>query len=224
MKCGSQVWFPESQRDVATVIGALFNPLGVAAGQAAALMVSCAGASATAAGAGSGSGASSWELVVGIADADGSVASAPPPTAGSSSEAPQPQQQCAAASDVRGMPELLLTQAAFASASMIGAHSMSATGCSACRLCLSLSLSLSVSLSLSLSLSLCVCVSQQRTDCPPRCRLWRAVAFVFFRAQPPTPPSLSAAAVAASQSEASGSRPFDSWVIAPAQAKNAPLN
>jgi hypothetical protein len=163
MKCGSQVWFPESQRDVATVIGALFNPLGVAAGQAAALMVSCAGASATAAGAGSGSGASSWELVVGIADADGSVASAPPPTAGSSSEAPQPQQQCAAASDVRGMPELLLTQAAFASASMIGAHSMSATGCSACRLCLSLSLSPSLSLSLSLSLCVCVCPNRELT-------------------------------------------------------------
>lgn len=96
-------WFPDSQRDVATVIGALGNVLGNAAGQVIpTLLVTCS-AEATAASSESGSGS---QL---------SYAGRQPLMQTDVNTAPRGHGICSSANDVTGMGTLLFLQAALAS-------------------------------------------------------------------------------------------------------------
>ena len=104
-------WFPESQRDAATVVGALFNPLGNAAGQVIpSLLVSCL---IRQTGAGSGSSNDGDDAALGWAAKEAlgnGTTAAPPPSA----------THCPA-NDIHGMDMLLLVQALLASASALWA-------------------------------------------------------------------------------------------------------
>jgi len=107
-------WFPNSERDVGTVVAALFNPLGNAAGQVIpTLLVSCIVAASSAASASSStsslsSSSESWSV---------SSLAAPSPSSNSNATG----HVCPTSHDVSGMDVLLLSQACLATASAVWA-------------------------------------------------------------------------------------------------------
>ena len=106
-------WFPNSERDVGTVVAALFNPLGNAAGQVIpTLLVSCIVASSAAASAASSSSSTfsseSWSV---------SSLAAPSPSSNGNATV----HVCPTSHDVSGMDVLLLSQACLATASAVWA-------------------------------------------------------------------------------------------------------
>ena len=99
-------WFPQSERDIATVIGSLFNPLGNAAGQVIpTLLVSCIVTASTA--------ATTADMMATAATATPSAAPSPNGTAYNGT--------CPSAHDVDGMETLLLVQAVLATAACVWA-------------------------------------------------------------------------------------------------------